>query len=230
MNLWFLSWLLIPDIDCSRGAKISKLNNVQHSWTRRDSRFNKWRKKAYLWLTIPLSWLALHQSLWISEPRDEIKLILTQNIKTRLILMQNNTEEEVTCKNLIKLLILFGLLVSWCGDPCKTWGPWDPPGCNSPWSPRFARSPDSWRATVRRKPEQGLILTDLWKTFPATNLYSIHCGASTQSQCFVLSSFGSSAFQLGCTVAAASAQRQLEHVKNDLQNITTRTEWTPYTV
>ena len=35
--------------------------------------------------------------------------------------------------------------------------------------------------------------------------------------CFV--HFGNSSYQLGCTVAAVSAQRPVEHVKNALQNI-----------
>ena len=40
--------------------------------------------------------------------------------------------------------------------------------------------------------------------------------------------FGSYDYQFGCTVASASAQRPVEHVKNYLQNITT--EWTPHSV
>ena len=36
--------------------------------------------------------------------------------------------------------------------------------------------------------------------------HHIHCGASTKSRCFVLFSFGSSGYQLGCTVAAVSAK------------------------
>ena len=54
---------------------------------------------------------------------------------------------------------------------------------------------------------------------------TLHCGASTQSSCFV---FGSSCYHLGCTVAAVSAQWPVEHVNNYLLNITT--EWTPYSV
>ena len=41
-------------------------------------------------------------------------------------------------------------------------------------------------------------------------------------------SFGSSSYQLGCTVATVSAQQPVEHVKNSLQNITT--DWTPHRV
>ena len=49
----------------------------------------------------------------------------------------------------------------------------------------------------------------------------LHSGASAQSSCFVLLSFGSSGYQLGTTMAAVSAQRPVEHVKNALQNIMT---------
>ena len=41
-------------------------------------------------------------------------------------------------------------------------------------------------------------------------------------------SYGNSGYQLGCTIAAVSAQRPVEHVNNDLQNITT--ERTPQSV
>ena len=41
-------------------------------------------------------------------------------------------------------------------------------------------------------------------------------------------SFGSSGYQLGCTIAAVSDQRPVEHVKNALQNI--MTEQTPKSV
>ena len=44
----------------------------------------------------------------------------------------------------------------------------------------------------------------------------------------VLFSLSSSGYQLGCTVAAVSAQQPVEHVHNALQNITT--EWTPHSV
>ena len=44
----------------------------------------------------------------------------------------------------------------------------------------------------------------------------------------VLFSFVRSGYQLGCTVAAVSAQRPLEHGKNALQNITT--EWMTHSV
>ena len=54
----------------------------------------------------------------------------------------------------------------------------------------------------------------------------VHCGASTQSPSFVC--LLSSCYQLGCTLAAVSAQRPVEHVKNALQNI--MTEWTPHSV
>ena len=47
---------------------------------------------------------------------------------------------------------------------------------------------------------------------------TLWCGAPTQSQCFVMFSFRSSSYQSGCTVAALSAQRPVEHY---LQNITT---------
>ena len=43
-----------------------------------------------------------------------------------------------------------------------------------------------------------------------------------------LFSFGSSGYQLGCTVAAVSVQWPVEQVKNALQNITT--EWTLHSV
>ena len=56
----------------------------------------------------------------------------------------------------------------------------------------------------------------------------IHCGASTQLQCLVLLSFGSYGYQKGYTIAEVSVQRQVEHVKNNLQNI--RTEWMPHSV
>ena len=45
---------------------------------------------------------------------------------------------------------------------------------------------------------------------------------------FRLFSLRSSDYQLGCTVAAVSAQRPVEHVKNTLQNITT--EGAPHSV
>ena len=48
----------------------------------------------------------------------------------------------------------------------------------------------------------------------------------------VLFSFGnfspSSSYQLGCTVAAVTAQQPVEHIKTAQQNI--RTEWTPHNV
>ena len=53
-------------------------------------------------------------------------------------------------------------------------------------------------------------------------------GASPQSWCFVLFSFGGSSYQLGCSKAAVLAQRLVEHIKNVLQNIMTK--WTPYSV
>ena len=53
----------------------------------------------------------------------------------------------------------------------------------------------------------------------------VHCGASTLSWCFLIFSFGSPGYQLGCTIAAVSAQRPVEHVKNALQNI--KIEQTP---
>ena len=55
-----------------------------------------------------------------------------------------------------------------------------------------------------------------------TTLLGVH------SVAMVFFSFGSSCYQLGCTVAAVSAQQQVEHVKTDLQNITT--EWTHHSV
>ena len=45
--------------------------------------------------------------------------------------------------------------------------------------------------------------------------------ASPQSQCVVLFPFRILGYQLGCTVAAVSAQRPVEHVKYVLQNIMT---------
>ena len=42
---------------------------------------------------------------------------------------------------------------------------------------------------------------------------SLHCGVSTQLQRFLLFSFGSSRYQLGCRVASVSAQGPVEHVK-----------------
>ena len=51
--------------------------------------------------------------------------------------------------------------------------------------------------------------------FRLSRILDIHCGASTQSQCSVLFSFGSSGYQLCCTVAAMSAQQPVvKHVIN----------------
>ena len=58
--------------------------------------------------------------------------------------------------------------------------------------------------------------------------YHVDRGASPHSRYLVFFFFGSPIFQLGCRVAAASAQRPVEHVKNAQQNITT--EWTPHSV
>jgi len=49
---------------------------------------------------------------------------------------------------------------------------------------------------------------------------NVHCVTSPQSQCFVLFSFSNFIYQMGCRVAAISAQRPVERVKNALQNIT----------
>ena len=49
----------------------------------------------------------------------------------------------------------------------------------------------------------------------------IHRGACTQMQCFVLFSFGSSSYQLGCSVSALLIQQPVERIKNALQHITT---------
>ena len=46
--------------------------------------------------------------------------------------------------------------------------------------------------------------------------------------CDVLFSYRGSGYQFGCTAAALTAQRQLEHVKNALQN--SMAEWTPNSV
>ena len=51
--------------------------------------------------------------------------------------------------------------------------------------------------------------------------YTVRCPLSTQSRCFNLPSIRRSGYQLGCTIAAVSAQWPVEHVKNALQNITT---------
>ena len=52
------------------------------------------------------------------------------------------------------------------------------------------------------------------------NVWSIQqCGSSALLQCFLLFSFGSSGYQLGCTIAVVSVQRPVEPVKNALQNI-----------
>ena len=48
----------------------------------------------------------------------------------------------------------------------------------------------------------------------------LQCGASPPSQCFVLSSFGSSGYQFGSTVGAVSAPQLVEHDENGIQNIT----------
>ena len=76
---------------------------------------------------------------------------------------------------------------------------------------------------------RGFVWDDMdrhWTFFGAKE--SVHCGVSTQSRCFVFFSLGSSGYLLGCTIGAVSAQRQVEHVKHAIQNITT--EWTPHSV
>ena len=54
------------------------------------------------------------------------------------------------------------------------------------------------------------------------------CTVGRQLSRDVLLTCGSSGYQMGCTVAAVSAQRPVEHVKNALQNITT--DGTPHSV
>ena len=59
-------------------------------------------------------------------------------------------------------------------------------------------------------------------------IHDVHRLALWGIQSDVLFSFGSSSYQSGCTVTAVSAQKPVEYVKNNLQNITT--EWTPHSV
>ena len=66
------------------------------------------------------------------------------------------------------------------------------------------------------------ILTNATWTISNT-LWGVHSVAM-----FVLFSFGSSNYQLGCIAAALSDQRPVEHVINALQKI--MTEWMPQTV
>ena len=64
------------------------------------------------------------------------------------------------------------------------------------------------------------------------NLLSHRCSfgghSLHESWCFLFFSFGSSSYQLGCTIDAVSAQRPVAHVKNVLQKITS--ERTPQSV
>ena len=59
-------------------------------------------------------------------------------------------------------------------------------------------------------------LTSVRVAFLNSNMYNVWCPLG-----HVLLSFWSSVYQLGCTVAAVSAQRPVEHFKNALKNITT---------
>ena len=82
------------------------------------------------------------------------------------------------------------------------------------------KMPVGWPSNVQEG--NGLNLTE---SFP---VHICTLWASTQSRCLVLFSFGSSGYQLGCTVTAVSGQRQIKHVKNVLHTITT--EWPPPSV